>query len=380
MPWKVRDAMTLKREFVELGVRENANLADLCRRYKISRKTGYKWLRRYMREGMEGLKEKSRRPLNSPWHSQESTEKLVAEVRRDHPAWGARKIEVEMGKRVKEYGFQGIHIPATSTIHEILKRKGFIEPETAAQRRAHIRFERQEPNELWQMDFKGHFAIKQGRCHPLTVLDDHSRFSLGLKACKDEGVQTVQEGLTELFRRYGLPLWILCDNGAPWGSDKEHPHTILTVWLMKLGIQVTHGRPYHPQTQGKDERFHRTLKAEVLSRYQFEDHLDCQKRFDEWREVYNHRRPHEALGMMVPANRYRVSSLVFPEKVAEPQYDGLTVRRVDGAGIIYWLGREWRLGKPFVGQSVALRPTNEDGKYEVIFYSHVIKELDIRVN
>ncbi len=125
--------------------------------------------------------------------------------------------------------------------------------------------DRSNPNALWQMDFKGHFAMLKGRCHPLTILDDHSRFCLGLQACANETIETTQIHLTHIFRRYGLPLALLCDNGGPWGSGYPHIElTKLTVWLIRLGIQVLHGRPAHPQTQGKDERFHRTLKAEVL--------------------------------------------------------------------------------------------------------------------
>ena len=381
MPWKVRDAMSLKREFVELGKRENSNIADLCRRYGISRKTGYKWLQRFESGGLTSLKEKSRRPRNSPGRSKDTVEKLVMEVRRDHPAWGARKVRVEMGKRIKESALSGVQVPVASTVHEILKRQGLIQPAEGIKHKPFVRFEREEPNELWQMDFKGHFAIRAGRCHPLTVLDDHSRFSLGLKACENEGAITVRESLTELFRRYGLPSQILCDNGAPWGSDQEHPHTILTVWLMKLGIQVTHGRPYHPQTQGKDERFHRTLNDEVIKRYQFNDCGDCQKRFDEWRELYNHRRPHESLGMEVPASRYRLSSRPFPERLQEPQYEEcLLVRQVDGSGVFYWRGKRWRMGRAFAGQKVALRPKDKDGNYEILYYSSVIKELDFGKN
>lgn len=381
MPWEARDTMSLRLEFVEWGMREGANLAELCRRYKISRKTGYKWLERFKKEKLEGLKDKSRRPHHSPKQSKKAVEDLVSEARQDHPAWGARKIEVEIGKRVAERGISGIKIPASSTIHGILKRQGLIKEEKGVHHQPYVRFEREEPNELWQMDFKGHFALRQGRCHPLTVLDDHSRFCLCLKACENEGAKTVQESLTDLFCRYGLPYRILCDNGAPWGSDWEHRHTILTVWLMQLGVRVTHGRPYHPQTQGKDERFHRTLTEEVLRRYQFRDHQDCQKRFDPWRELYNHRRPHHSLGMQVPASRYRVSSRSFPERVPEPQYEeGWETRKVDEAGVVYWRGKEWRVGKAFRGQRLAFRPTSQDGKYEILFYLNVIKEVDIRAN
>ncbi len=163
------------------------------------------------------------------------------------------------------------------------------------------RFERATPNELWQMDFKGHFKLDQGRCHPLTILDDHSRFLLGLHACSNQLWQTVQSQLTLTFRAYGLPECMLMDNGSPWGDDRESRHTIFTAWLMRLGVNVTYGRPFHPQTQGKDERLHRTFKAELLQGMQFHTLQECQGQFDAWRDFYNQERPHQALNQKVPA-------------------------------------------------------------------------------
>ena len=153
------------------------------------------------------------------------------------------------------------------------------------------------------MDFKGHFAVGAARCHPLTVLDDHSRFNLCLQACVDEQGHTVQTHLTTSFRRYGLPQRVAVDNGSPWGDTLDSPYTPLVAWLIRLGIRVSHSRPYHPQTLGKDERFHRSLKAEVL-RESFPDLDTVQTRFDRWRTVYNFERPHEALSMQTPATRY----------------------------------------------------------------------------
>src|SRR5262249_24110405 len=150
------------------------------------------------------------------------------------------------------------------------------------------RFQRERPNELWQMDFKGHFATATVRCHPLTVLDDHSRYCVGLRACGDERGETVRAELIALFRRFGIPERILCDNGPPWAAaGGEAKWTALAVWLLKLGIGVSHGRALHPQTQGKDERFHRTLDVEVIQRQIWADLRACQRRFDPWRHVYN---------------------------------------------------------------------------------------------
>jgi transposase InsO family protein len=242
------------------------------------------------------------------------------------------------------------------------------------------RFEREAPNQLWQMDFKGHFALGNGqRCHPLGMVDDHSRFALCLQACRNEQGETVQQQLTVTFRRYGLPEAMLMDNGAPWGSDRDHLHTVLTVWLLRLGVGVRHGRPWHPETQGKQERFHRSLKAEVLAGPVFGDFAKVQTRFDQWRQVYNHERPHQALGMAVPASRYQVSPRTFPEVLPGIEYSpGDIVRKVQDQGRITFHNRDFRVGTAFRGYPVAVRPTLQEGVFTVHFCSHQIAEIQLR--
>ncbi|WP_192365032.1 integrase core domain-containing protein, partial [Mesorhizobium mediterraneum] len=178
-----------------------------------------------------------------------------------------------------------------------------------------IRFEHEAPNDLWQMDFKGHVALHGGRLHPLTVLDDHSRFSIALSACADQTTATVKARLIAAFRRYGLPWRIATDNGPPWGDGGRNNFTLLTVWLIEAGVAVSHSRPCHPQTLGKDERFHRSLKAEALQGPPFADLAKAQDAFDRWRHVYNTVRPHDALGGAVPLDRYRVSQRQYREIV-----------------------------------------------------------------
>jgi transposase InsO family protein len=229
------------------------------------------------------------------------------------------------------------------------------------------------------MDFKGRFAMVSGHCYPLTVLDDHSRFALGVEACADQQEETVRGRLTNIFRRYGMPQRMLMDNGSPWGYDLEHPHTSLTVWLMWLGIGVSHGRPYHPQTQGKDERFHRTLDAELLSRHSFRGLEECQEAFDHWRDIYNLERPHQALDYATPASRYQLSPRQFPEVLPPLEYeDPKLVRRVDDKGKVHFKGRAFRIGKAFVGMTVALRPTVTNGVWDVLFSHHTITQVDFR--
>ena len=374
MPWKEVSIMSERKEFVRLAVSsDRADVRELCRRFEVSPPTAYKWLRRYQLHGEAGLADLSRRPHHSPRRTPAEVERAILEVRDRHPAWGARKLRAWL----LAHGYE--RMPSPSTITAILKRNGRIDASESSKHTAWQRFERQAPNELWQMDFKGHFVMSQGgRCHPLTVLDDHSRFALGVQACDNELTETVQQRLTSIFRYYGLPDRMLMDNGSPWGTQYEHGYTPLTVWLMTLGIDFGHGRPYHPQTQGKDERFHRTLKAEVLQGRNFTDLTQCQDAFDQWRPIYNLERPHQALSMEPPASRYHVSHKTFPETLAPPEYGtGDLIRRVQDKGDISFKGRTFIVGRAFRGSSVALRPTTTDGVWNVFFYSYPITQVDL---
>jgi transposase InsO family protein len=371
MPWQERCTMSLKQEFLFLTKQPGSNFSQLCQRFGISRKTGYKWRRRYEKNGAAGLADRSRRPQQSPRRSAPGLEQQALTIR-DETGWGARKI-----KWCLETAGQGP--VAKSTVHSILDRHGRV-PQSPDQRaRCDQRFEHERPNQLWQMDFKGHYQLgNRARCHPLTVLDDHSRYALCLQACRDERTGTVKEQLTATFRLYGLPEGMLMDNGAPWGHDREHPYTSLTVWLLHLGVKVVHIRPYHPQTQGKDERFHRTLKVELLAHRTFGDFECMQSGFDRWRHRYNHQRPHEALGMAVPASRYQVSHRSFPEQLPPLEYGAIDqVRKVQTDGKIFFRNREFRVGKAFRGNPVAVRPTTEDGIYDVYFATHKISAIDL---
>lgn len=374
MPWNEASTMSLRLEFVHLASQEGANMRQLCRRFQISAKTGYKWLTRFRAAGTAGLEDNSRRPTHSPRRTAEPLEQQVLKLRGENPAWGGRKL------RARLLTLGTADVPSASTITAILRRHAALGSATPAPH-PWRRFEQDAPNRLWQMDFKGHVALERGRCHPLTVLDDHSRFALGLFACGGEDTPTVRTHLTTLFRRYGLPERLLCDNGPPWGSGPQAQHTLLTVWLLRLGIGVRHGRPYHPQTQGKDERFHRTLNAEVLQGRTFRDLEGSQRRFDAWRSVYNHERPHEALDLAVPASRYRPSPRVFPEALPQLAYDARdVVRKVQNRGQIHFQGREWPVGQAFQGNPVALRPTPTDGLWNIFFGVHLIASVDQRVH
>lgn len=382
MPWMERGTMSLRMEFCTLADHQAANLSELCRRFGISRTTGYTWLARYRAEGAAGLHDRSRRPTNSPGETSAATVAQVLAIRDAHPTWGGRKLR----RRLQD---EAAAAPAASTITAILRREDRLDPAASAAHTPLQRFEQATPNALWQMDFKGHVAMAQGRCHPLHMLDDHSRYVVGLVACADERTATVQVALTAIFQQFGLPWRLLCDNGAPWGTvQAEAGLTTLGVWLVRLGITVSHGRPFHPQTQGKLERANRTLKEDVLidrriadvtAIPRFTDLESYQRAFDAWRHGYNHERPHEALGLATPSTRYAPSPRPFPETLPPIVYEsGDLTRMVHANGRITYKDQEYRVSRALVGQPVALRPTITDGVWEVRFCHMLVRTLDFR--
>jgi transposase InsO family protein len=328
-------------------------------------------VKRFRAEGEPGLVDRSHRPHRSPNQTSSEIEDLVVAVRESYPVWGGRKIR---GFLLRQ-GHAGI--PAASTITAILRRRGLL-AETASAR-GYVRFEHPAPNALWQMDFKGWFLLAGGsRVHTLGVLDDHSRYNLCLQACVDQQGPTVKQLLVPAFERYGLPEVILCDNGPPWGNGHSH-WTPLGVWLIDLGITVTHSRPRHPQTAGKQERFHRTLDLEVIgTRPTWHNIRQLQDAYDSYRTLYNHHRPHQALGeTTVPADRYQPSPRSMPNRINPPEYlPGIDVRIVD-TGRIWWRGHHLRVGKPFNKKPVAIYPTTTDGTYTVYYRHHPIKTIHL---
>src|SRR6185312_5945788 len=212
MPFKECSVMSRREEFCRLALAPGANVRRLCGRFGVSPTTGYKWIGVFRRLGSQGLADRSRRPSRSPGRTPPELEAEVMAVRLEHPAWGGRKIRRVLHNQGRA------HPPSASTITEIVRRHGALSGPGAGERRDFVRFEHAQPNDLWQMDFKSWFELGRGRCHPLTVLDDHSRYALEIGACGDEQGATVQARLEAVFRRYGLPWRILSDNGPPWGS------------------------------------------------------------------------------------------------------------------------------------------------------------------
>lgn len=375
MPWQPKDLMDTKREFVELALREGANRRELCRRFGIGPKAAYALLARFAQEGDAAFVARSRRPQASPRRTPTAMEKDVLTMRRDHPTWGGRKIS----RRLRDLGHA--QAPPPSTVTAILHRHGLITPAASAAAQHWQRFEHDSPNALWQIDFKGDFATGQGRCYPLTLLDDHSRFNLALQACPGVAASAVQPCLREVFQRYGLPMRINADNGAPWGSPRLVGHGLseLSVWLIRLGIRVSHSAPYHPQTNGKIERFHRSLKAEVLAGRSFATLEQAQTAFERWRGVYNHERPHDALDLQTPAKRYRPSLSSYPQTLPSIEYaEGDTVALVKWNGEVHFKGNKLRVSSALLKLPIAFRPdTKADGCYDIFFCHHRFMRLDL---
>jgi transposase InsO family protein len=370
MPWNEVDVQEQRMRFVMRAFGRKECLAALCREFAISRPTGYLWLRRYEQaRSLRALRERSRRPQRSPRKTEEAQEQRVVALRLE-TGWGAKKLQVLLAE-------EQIALPVR-TIHRILDRHGLITQEQHGA--APERFERGAPNELWQMDSKGKYPLADGECHPLVILDDHSRYVVGLYALRSLTMELANEALQQSFRRYGVPRAMLMDHGSLWWATANGwGLTWLSVGLIEQGIWLIYGRIGHPQTQGKVERFHRTLGAELR-------HRGVPQRFAQWPAAlgeveynYNQRRPHEGLGMQRPAERYRRSARSYQEKVRPWEYPaGSDVRRVNANGAIAEGGRKWFVCEALAGQQV--RVERFDGKLLVSYRHMYIREIDLQRN
>ncbi len=337
----------------------------LCQEFEVSRPTGYLWLRRYQAEGLAGIAERSRRPHRSPGRTGGEWEEQVVEVRQRYPDWGARKLQVVLGRR-------GVPLPA-STIHRILLRRGLVREEDR-HRPAVQRFERGEPNQLWPMDFKS----PQGwdtHVGPLSVLDDHSRYLIALRGIGTTQAEAVREQVESAFHECGVPEALLMDHGTPWWNAKAPTGaTWLTVWLMRQGIALHWSGYRHPQTQGKVERFHGALERSQQRRGLPEQQR--QQWLDEYRYEYNQVRPHEALAMQTPASRWHKSGRSYDPHPAPWQYqEGAEVVKVGSPGQIWTDRRRWEISYALAGQWVELVRTEQ--RVLVYHCRTLIRELNL---
>jgi transposase InsO family protein len=352
--------------FVLQASREPGNLAAVCREFGISRPTGYLWLDRYRAQGVQGLCERSRRPQQVPGRTPPEVEQEIVEWRRRRPDWGARKLQVVLQR-------QGVELPA-GTIHRVLGRAGMVR-EQDRHRRAGQRFEREAPNQLWQMDFKSPKGWNRA-VGPLSVLDDCSRYVLLLRGTWTTRGDAVREQLESAFQSQGMPAEMLMDHGIPWWSGSEpRGWTRLTVWLMKLGVGLLFSGVRHPQTQGKVERFHGTLEQARRRRGLPVAELQ-QAWLDEFRQEYNQVRPHEALGMKTPASVWSPSARRYDASPPEWEYrTGSEVQRLDAQGQLKLNGRWWPVGEALAGAAVQLERV--EGRVLVYYCQTLVREIDL---
>jgi transposase InsO family protein len=354
-------------EFVLRAKEGEEAIAELCREYGISRPTGYLWLQRYQQVGsVTGLAERSRRPAQSPQRTSAEIETAVLAVR-DKTGWGGPKI-------AKVLAQQGVQI-APATAQRILKRSGrVLKPKVGKTTK---RFEKAECNELAQMDFKGEYAMAGEKCYPLSFLDDCSRYCHGLWPLPGTGGEGVKQTLAGYFAAHGVPLSILMDHGTPWYSTtNQHGLTWLSVWLLKQGVVLRYSGVGHPQTQGKVERFHQTLKARTRHRGAPTTMGEWERWAVEFRHEYNHERPHESLGMKTPAEVYQPVNLrPYQEQPRDWEYSGGTVKRLNTQGMLYYRRQTYFVSEALAAEHV--RVDELDGKLLVTFRHMTVREIEI---
>ena len=374
MPWRL--PMEQRREFVESRRSRAWTMVELCERFNVSRKTGYKWLRRAEAEGWAGLEDRSRRPRSCPWQTPRDVERVVVEVRVAHPSWGAGKILDYLTKWRPE-----LSLPATSTASRLLSRWGLVEPRYRRRRWHHPSgpwLQPLAPNEVMTADFKGQFRTRDGvYCYPLTIVDSYSRYLLRCEALSSVSTAQAWPVFERLLREVGLPKAIRTDNGAPFSATGLHGLCGLSVHWMRLGIQHQRIRPGHPQDNGRHERMHRTLKA-ATARPPAGNQRAQQRRFDSFRAEYNEVRPHQALDGNTPASLWQPSSRPYPTHTLSPQYPGHYEKRlVSNAGCFRFKKRAVFLSQALRQEWIGLEEV-DDGLWSVYFYDVLLARLDER--
>lgn len=372
MPWKEKGIETMREEFVKQYLTHQKSKSALCREYGISRPTGDKWIERYLQG--EAMTDQSRAPKTVANKTDQEIEEYIVQYRKKYPAIGAVKIH----RMLKDEGIT--YLPCPRTINDIFKRNGLITKAASQAATPHKRFVKQEPNEMWQADFKGHFAIKNGfRCHPLDIIDDCSRFNLCCEPLGSETFAEVKIHLERIFAEYGMPYSFLCDNGTPWGTQQSTGFSRFEVWLMELGILTLHGRAFHPQTQGKEERFNGTLTREFLKYTTFEDKQDAVRKFAEYRDFYNNKRPHFALDLDTPSKHYSPSPRKYPDKISEWEYGSeYELRKVKETGYITIKGQGYFLSESFGNKVIAVRESSKSASLMNLYFRQFrIGQVDI---
>lgn len=366
MPWSETNRMEERARFVLEALQGRFTMSELCFRYGVSRKTGYKWIERYHGEGVAGCEDRTRAPRGHPNATSSRIVKRVIGLRKEHPSWGPRKLQAYLKREHPESAW-----PSPSTIGEILKREGLVGKRRRRKARTPWRTKRTEadrPNRVWTADYKGQFRLRNGAlCYPLTVVDAYSRYLLVCRGLSGTALVPTRRVLEEAFRRYGLPEVIHTDNGVPFcGPGALLGLSRLSVWLLKLGIVLERSRRGKPQDNGRHERMHRTLKEEA-TRPARGNAAAQQRALNRFQRIYNEKRPHEALQMSTPATHYERSDRPYPSDLADPAYpQHFEVRRVSKIGVFTYRQKQIFLTEALRHEVIGLEPV-ADGLWSVFF-------------
>ena len=367
MPWKDKTVEELRQEFAE-AAQQSTNFSSVCREFGITRATGYKWLKRY--ENQETLSDRNRRPNITANKTPEAIELKILSMRTEHPGWGAKKIKVALEN-------QGLSMPCEKTVNNILNRYHCISKEESLKHKPFTRFEKEYCNEMWQTDFKGEFKMQNGiYCYPLDIFDDHSRFVIRIKPSESTS-NLVLPVFREAFYEFGMPDSVLSDNGAQFAGFRQG-YTQFEKWLMNHDILPIHGRMKHPQTQGKIERFHRTMNQELLNHYIPKDIADAERVFADWRNCYNNERPHEALGMKCPSEIYVPSKRIYCDQVEKFEYSGkYHVIKVNSWGYVRFDHWQVYLSETMIDEHIEFRPNPNGDTFIACYRNFAIAEFDV---
>jgi putative transposase len=377
MPWRETSPMEQRLEFIREYETELFTMTELATQYGISRKTGYKWLERYDADGVDGLRDQSRRPYHSPQATDPELIEALLAHRRRHPRWGAKKLLVVASRRQTAAAW-----PSRSTVCARLKANGLVAPSRRHTRAPQVRMAPWAPitaaNEVWTTDFKGEFRTGDGvYCYPLTLRDGFSRFTLRCDGLLSRTVAATQQRFARAFAVYGLPDRIRSDNGLPFASPGLAGLSSLSVWWMRLGIIPERIAPGHPEQNGSHEQFHRVLKAET-ARPPAPNCVAQQQRFRRFVREYNEERPHEALGNQTPATRYAPSRRPLPRRLPPLDYPGhMEPRRVSSGGTISWDGTPLFVATALAGEYVAFEEI-DDGIWTLHFGTVALARYDER--
>ena len=379
MPWKETDAMSEKREFIKAVMKKEETFKDICRKYGISEKTGYKWWNRFQEMGIAGLSEETRAPKRSPNMLDSDTTAELLGIRFKHPTWGAKKLQV-----LYERNHRGEEIPSISSITRILGKAGQIKRRRVKHAKVRTKRLKQQlkaeaPNDVWCIDFKGWWMSDGERCEPFTVRDKYSRYVLCARLMRTKSAEAVKAVMQELFREYGLPKAIHSDNGSPFAANNGVLGlTTLSAWWITLGIIPDRSEEGRPGQNGSLERMHGDMAKEIEGQHIPGGIRANQVLLDEWRKEYNEIRPNEAIGQKTPFELYRRSDEKYTGDYERIDYGfGIEPRKVSSGGYISYHKHRIMVGRAFQGLTLGLRPEERGEGYGVYLAEFYLGKLDV---